>query len=297
MQRVAITGSTGLVGARVLALLQGDVQLQPLGRQTGFDLAKATVGESQRACKGVDAVLHLAARTDVDGIELERAQGESGNAWNVNVNGTRNLTVAAARLGIPLVFVSTDFVFPAHAEGPYLETPAPTQTPQETSWYGWTKLLAEHEVLREKQNAIVRISYPYVASHPTRTDHARRILQLRRERKLYPLYDDQWFTPTYIDDLARSLNQILRKTETGIFHIASTDRVTPLEFATELLRALGDDPKDLQTSKFPTEPAPGKAVRPQRGGLDVQRSKAHGLKVQPVKTSLRDFAKQVRAKA
>lgn len=290
MLRVAVTGSTGLVGARVAALLQGEAEILPLGRRSGFDLSNATIGESQRACKGVDAILHLAACTDVDGIEAERAEGETGNAWKVNVGGTRNLTIAAARLGIPLVFVSTDFVFPARAEGPYPEAPAPTQESTETSWYGWTKLMAEKEVLGEKQNAVVRIAYPYVASHPTRVDHARRILQLRREKKLYPLYDDQWFTPTYVDDLARSLNQILRKTETGIFHVASTDRVTPLVFATELLRAVGDDPKDLKSAKFPTEPASGKAVRPQRGGLDVKRSKAAGLKVQPVKVSLRDFA-------
>ncbi|HEX9816817.1 MAG TPA: sugar nucleotide-binding protein [Candidatus Thermoplasmatota archaeon] len=293
MLRVAITGSTGLVGARSLELLSRQFTFQGLGRKNGFDLLTLTPETCAPFLKDSDAVLHLAARTDVDGIEQERPQGPNGNAWHVNVDGTRALAKAASLRGIPLLFVSTDFVFAAAAQGPFPEAPAATRDANETSWYGWTKLAAERELLHQPRNAILRISYPYVAHHPTLVDHARRTLQLHRENRLYPLYDDQLFTPSFIDDVTTSLATILTKRLSGIFHCASTDRLTPLAFATALLRAVGEDRTDLKRARFPPT-QPGKAPRPQSGGLETERSRRAGLRVRSTTESLAEFARQVR---
>lgn len=289
--RVAITGASGLVGSRVVELLS-DVDFVRLDRASGFDLEKPDPRAWSKAIDGVDAVVHLAAKTDVDAVEHERGLGEQSPAWVVNVEGTRALVRVSRDRGAPLILVSTDFVFPAHAAGPFREAMAPTADSRSTSWYGWTKAVAERAVLEDAGNAVLRISYPYVARHPTRTDHARRIIRLDQDGKLYPLYEDQQFTPSFVDDVAASLRVILNKRLAGILHCASTDRVTPFDFGFQLLGLLGRETAGLKRAKFPSTPQEGRAIRPRDGGLATTRSQRSGLVVRPLEESLREFARQ-----
>ena len=292
--KVAITGATGLVGRRVVELLSGRIEFIPLGRDNGFDLGKPDVTSWTTGLAKADALLHLAARTDVDRIENERSQKERGPAWTVNVESVRALSNAAFTRRMPMCLVSTDFVFPANTEGPYPEAPATTRGSAETSWYGWTKLMAEEATRRSPENSILRISYPYVARHPTRIDHARRMVQLHKEGKLYPLFADQRITPSFVDDVAEALGIILEKRLAGTFHAASIDRTTPYDFGVRLLQALGRDTSDVRSATFPTHLSSGKALRPKDGGLETASSRRAGLPMRSTEDAIAEFAKQSR---
>jgi dTDP-4-dehydrorhamnose reductase len=291
--KVGITGATGLVGSRVVELLRGDFEFVPLSRTNGFDLAEPDEDAWRARLPEMSALLHLGAKTQVDAIEAERPRGDRSEAMRVHRDATTTLCTVTKERKIPLILVSTDFVFPANQAGPYPDTPAPTQRADETSWYGWTKFLGEKKVLGNPKNAVLRISSPVRARHRARLDHARRVLELYPAGKLYPLFDDQWFTPSFIDDVATSLGIIVDRRLNGIFHCASSDSVTPLEFGTRLLRATGvlKDPPHKASVKAA---AAGRAPRPQRGGLATDRSRGAGMRVRTVDETIADFVAQQR---
>src|SRR3989344_9155773 len=154
------TGLTGLVGSRIVELLSDSYEFENISRNTGVDITdKEKIIEK---IKSSDAaiVLHLAAKTDVDGCEKDKALGEIGDAWKINVEGTRNVADACRESRKKLIYVSTDFVFDGTREA-YAED----DTPNPINWYGKTKYEGEKIV----QNLltpwlIVRIAYPYRAS-------------------------------------------------------------------------------------------------------------------------------------
>lgn len=291
---MAITGATGLVGSRVLDLLTPDFRFHPLGRDNGFDLE--ALGKDRQAVRipDVDALLHLAARTDVDGLEAERAQGEQGKGWRINVEATRVLASAAADSGIRLILASTDFVFPVGAQGPFGEHAAPAAAPAETSWYGWTKRVAEGAVAEASPaHAIVRIAYPYRGPFPKKTDHARRVLQLYDEGRLYPMFTDQVFTPSFVDDVALGLAEILTRRLADLFHLVSRDLSTPFEFARRLLQATGRDPSQVRPGRFEDLVQPHRAPRPKLGGLSAEATRARGLSCRPTPEAISQLARQL----
>jgi dTDP-4-dehydrorhamnose reductase len=290
--RVAVTGATGLVGSRVAELLGGRFRFVPLDRSNGFDLGSPDARAWMDRLPAVDAVLHLGAKTQVDAIEAERALGDASEAMRVNRGSTEALCAAAKTRGVPLILVSTDFVFPAALEGPYREVAAPTRDATETSWYGWTKLLAERATLAHPKNAVLRISFPFRAHHPARTDHARRVLELQREGKLYPLFADQTFTPSFIDDVATSLGVLLENGLPGLFHCASMDVTTPYDFGRMILRATGLPSESVVRGEFASSVRPGRAPRPRRGGLDTVASTKRGMKNRTLHEMVPEFAAQ-----
>ncbi len=289
--RVMLTGATGLVGSRVAELAAPPLDLQWASRAK-LDLSSPDVESWHQRLGSFEAILHTAAKTDVDGVEKERSEGPDGLAYRVNVGGTAALATLAARRKVPLVLVSTDFVFPVSKAGLFTEESATATRPTDTSWYGWTKVLAEREVLRSNRNAILRISYPYRAAFRVKTDHARRIIEGYRNGTLYPLYDDQRFTPTFIDDAADAVRRILTGVLSGVYHCSSKDLSTPAEFGTKLLSRLEILQKPLVTAQFPAALAPGRAPRPKDGGLATRASEKAGIKIATLDASLEAFARQ-----
>lgn len=268
---VAVLDGTGLVGSRFLELTRA--KIAPGSREV--DITDREVVRSWVESVPGEVIVNFAGYTDVDGAEKERKDGEESASWRLNVDGARNLAEAAKEEGKFLIQISSGFVFPGTAvyPGPYSEEARPAQTEEEISWYGWTKLKGEEAVQASGARfAIARIDYPYRAFFRDKTDFARKIINLYRNGNLYPMFGDQFITPTFVDEAAEAIAIIGREQKEGIFHVASRTKTTPFNFALELVRRIdGDDQKvPLGSMTEFVNNNPQKAKRPRHGGLDVK---------------------------
>lgn len=225
-------------------------------------------------------IVNFAARTDVDPIEMERPLRSShdGPAWTVNALAPAAIGAAARSSRKYFVQLSTDYVFDG-TMGPYGEDFPRSRLSDNLSWYGWTKSEGERLSSTENPNvAIVRISYPYRASFEPKSDFARWIIEMHRKGTLPPLYSNQQITPTWVPDVTHALQILIRRHLSGIFHLASPEVTTPMEFGRELLtRVDGSAPQLVAGSLKLPATGSGVAPRPIRGGLLSRRTTDLGI--------------------
>ena len=270
-QRILVTGANGLVGSRFVELCSPDYKSLFSTDIEELDITDKEAIRSWVEEKKPEVLINFAALTDVNKIEEERAEGEKSKAFIVNAVGPRNLAEVCRENKIPLIQISTDFVFPGFPpnEGPYTEKAKTAQSPKDISWYGWTKLIGEKAIQEVGGDfAIVRISYPFRVSFKE-LDFARRILKLYGDGELYSMFIDQYITPTFIDELVEALKRISERKITGIYHVASREVTTPFSFASYLIHEFKGVKGVVETgwmSKY-YENHPGVALIPERGGL------------------------------
>lgn len=244
---IFITGGKGLVGSRFHELASREYA-QVIS--TDIDELDITGEEGVRHWVEKyrpDVLVNFSAMTNVGAIEKERGNYE-GVAWKVNALGPKVLTEACQENNVFLIHISTDYVFSSYPpipynDGPFAEDSQVAQTPEETSWYGWTKKEGEGFVQEVGGDyAIVRIARPIRASYQ-RPDFARNILELYKKGKLYPMIQDITITPTYIDELVETLLKIIEmraeisgwEPKERIFHVVSRNVATPLSYASHLV--------------------------------------------------------------
>lgn len=218
------TGLSGLVGSRVQDLLGDNFQFTDLSLATGVDISNIDDLDQSFKNSPASTVLHMAAKTDVDGCEDDKIYQEEGKAWLVNVIGTQNIIEAAKKYHKRIIYISSDFVFDGTKE-----TYSEDDEVNPVNWYGVTKCEGEKLVQDSGLSyTILRLAYPYRSFFEPKTDFVRRIIRkIERKEKILAL-TDHIFTPTFIDDIAISLNLILQKELTGIFHVVGTGNLTPL---------------------------------------------------------------------
>jgi dTDP-4-dehydrorhamnose reductase len=205
-RRVLITGAGGQLGRALVEAFAGE-DVVALGRAE-WDVT----GPPPAGLGAVDLVVHAAAWTDVDGAESD-PQGAAA----VNVGGTAHV----AELGVPLVYVSTDYVFDGVKRTPYVESDAPNPL----SVYGRTKLLAE--AAAGEGAWIVRSSGLYGW---TSRNFVRTMLALGAERDEVAVVDDQRSAPTYVGHLAEALREVV-ELPPGVWHVAADGDCTWADFA------------------------------------------------------------------
>jgi dTDP-4-dehydrorhamnose reductase len=217
------------------------------------------VGESN-----ADAVVNCAAWTDVDG-----AESHPRDARAVNVDGAGNVAAAAAEAGIPLVHVSTDYVFdgspPDDGEGnprPYVES----DRTGPRSVYGHTKLDGERLVLGGSQlHTVVRSSWLFGLDGPNFVDT---MLRLAGEREAVQVVDDQVGCPTWTGHLAPALLGLLEREVRGLVHLAGAGHVSWMGFAKEIFRQAE---VDCTVQSATTEQMGRPAPRPAWSAIESKR--------------------------
>lgn len=266
-KEVLITGSTGLVGSRFVELSPQLKLLTPSHQE--FDLLnQRSVGEYLDRYQP-DLLINFAAYTNVTQAE-SHADDKDSPSWQLNVVGVENLLQA----NIPLIQISTDMVFSGATDdpGPYTEDHQPETDSKHLTWYGWTKAVAEEKVLK-KNGTLVRIIYPVRAHFPPKLDYLRGPLHLYAQGKLYPLFDDQQVSFTFIDELAVVLQKLVDNPAPGIYHVSS-NTFTLFDMVSYAVEKLGGDPSTIQSSKI--RPFLQKQANPYRypvkGGLSVKQT-------------------------
>jgi dTDP-4-dehydrorhamnose reductase len=248
--RVLVTGAAGMLGRAVLE------HLEPRHQVTGVDLeVDVTDAGAVAACLArtrPEAVLHLAAVTDVDG-----AEGDPQRALLVNGQGTDNVARACARAGCALVYPSTDYVFDGTKGAPYLEDDPPAPL----SAYGRSKRAGEIAALGHCPAGarVARTAWLYGAGGKNFVDT---MLALGAEREQVSVVCDQVGSPTWAADLAPALEALI-DLPPGIYHAAGAGSVSWAGFAEAIFAAAGLECRVRPiTSAALGRPAPRPAYAP-----------------------------------
>lgn len=278
---ILVPGGTGQLGAEIAALASDSVFVSAPGSARldvtstgGVIRAVAELADRARAEGRKPIVVNAAAYTAVDLAESNHAR-----AVAVNADGPRVLAAACTSRGVPLIHVSTDYVFPGDGTEPY-EVDSPTR-PQ--SVYGITKLAGEGAVLASGAKAwVVRTSWVYGAHG---NNFVKTIARLEGQRETLSVVDDQVGSPTWTGDLARGLVELAGKIVAGeppagrVLHCTGAGTATWCGFARAIFEELGADPARIQPCT--TEEYPTPAKRPAYSVLSAKSWAAAGLTPMP----------------
>ena len=259
--RVLITGACGQLGRELQETAPSGWQVGACGRDT-LDIRDAGVVHAALQSAAPDLVINTAGYTDVDGAEREKAQ-----AFAVNRDGAAHVAWAAARHGVRLIHISTDFVFSGNQGHPY----RPDAAAEPGCVYGASKLEGEQQVMDACRGnvLILRTAWLYsVYGH----NFVKTMLRLMAERDEVRVVADQIGTPTWARGLARALWVAARQPSlSGIHHWTDAGIASWYDFAVavqEDARALGLARSTADIVPIPSEDCPTPARRPSYSVLD-----------------------------
>lgn len=273
--RIAVTGRQGQV---VTSLIErgpaAGVEIVAVGRP---ELDLADPASIRRALETVrpDAIVSAAAYTAVD-----KAESEPDLAFAVNGEGAGAIAEAASALGVPVVHLSTDYVFSGDKPEPYLETD-PTGP---VSAYGRSKLEGERRVAAAAaDHAILRTAWVY---SPFGANFLKTMLRLAETRDVLRVVADQQGQPTSALDIADGVIAVVRRLASdgdpalrGVFHMTACGSGTWADFAEAIFDRLhARTGKAVSVERITTADYPTPARRPANSRLDnTKLSETYGI--------------------
>ena len=286
IKELGIIGSSSMIATQATEQLErlSDVKLTSgdLSGENPIDItdAKSVDDFFKKNDQNINWVILFAAYTNVQGAEEQR-NNKKGSCWKVNVEGTRNIARACKKYGKKLVFFSTDFVFDG-SSGPYSEEDSTGPDIDKISWYGISKIEGEKAIaqtLDPNDFIILRIAYPYSGVDTGKEDLALRTIHyFEKESTMYPMYDDQIISPTYIPDIAPAILTLIEGESRGIFHLVSPTLTTQYEFAKRLLEHYTNQPIEIERGKLSEALKKDGAIpRPMKGGLKTGKIISLGI--------------------
>lgn len=281
-----VPGGSGQLGRDLAALSPGAVTPSSAElnvTSTGDVVAAVTdLADRAEAAGASPVVINAAAYTAVDAAETDEAR-----AFAVNADGPRVLAAVCSSRGVPLIQVSTDYVFAGDATSPY--EPGDPLGPR--SAYGRTKAAGEDAVLGSGARSwVVRTAWVY---GKTGSNFVKTMARLEKERETLSVVDDQVGSPTWSHDLAGGLLELAGRIVSGqgpsqrVLHCTGGGSTTWFGFAQAIFAELGTDParvKPCTTAEFPRP-----AARPAYGVLSNASWREAGL------TPLRDWTEALKA--
>jgi dTDP-4-dehydrorhamnose reductase len=289
--RILLTGANGQVGwelsnrsgqqgFKILALDRSDLDI------TDLVSVKREVGRS-----GVSLVVNAAGYTAVD-----QAESEPELAFAVNRDGPAYLASACAKVGVPLIHISTDYVFDGQKQGSY----GVTDPVSPLGVYGKSKAAGEGAVREHlPEHVILRTSWVYgVRGH----NFVKTMLRLGREREVVRVIADQYGCPTYAADLAETILRVAaqvlegRQVHWGTYHYCGQGETSWHGFAEAIFNLAKKyiPLKVKQTEAVTTAEYPTAAKRPANSVLDCSLFNSHfGIAPKPWTESLATMLDQV----
>jgi dTDP-4-dehydrorhamnose reductase len=267
--RILVTGRQGQLAMALAEAARGTPMAVTTAGRPGLDLTQARTIEDALASVAPDVVINTAAYTAVD-----RAESEPDAAFAVNGDGAGLVAACCAKRSIPLIQISTDYVFAGNLARPYREDDAPGAV----GVYGRSKLAGERQVAAAgPRHVIVRTSWVH---SPWGHNFVKTMLKLGQSRSTLSVVNDQSGCPTYAPDLAAAClaiaQQIAGESDSspvwGPCHVVGGGETTWHGFAREIFtiaQSLGAQPVDVVA--IPTADYPTPAKRPANSRLDGQR--------------------------
>jgi dTDP-4-dehydrorhamnose reductase len=283
--RLLVTGTQGQVARALIERGAAEgVAIETLGRPA-YDLLEPSGIAEGIAAASAEVVVNAAAYTAVD-----KAESEPDIAMRINRDAAGAIAQAAAKRGLPVIQLSTDYVFDGTLDRPYRED----DTVGPVSVYGAAKLAGERAVAAANPaHVILRTAWVY---SPFGANFVKTMLRLGETRTTVNVVADQWGSPTSALDVADAILEIARRLRAaprdpslyGVFHLVGSGEATWAEFAKAIFaeaERLGRSPvgvAPIATSDYPT-----RARRPANSRLDTARlQEVYGIRLPDWRASL-----------
>ncbi len=297
--RVLITGANGLLGQALV---------HRLSRFPEYDVLATARDDAPRFTGGSCgyAPLDVTRPPDVEAIfedftpnvvvncaalsDTSRCAEDPETAWAVNAEAVRTLAHCCRSIGARLVQVSSDFVFDGR-DGPYAEDARPNPVNE----YGRTKLAGENAVREAGPSkwAIARTVLVYgTAEAMSRSNVVLWVLNELSQNRPIHVVEDQWRTPTYVEDLAAGIERMLHFEKTGIYHLSGRELITVYDLACRVAEVFNLDASLIHpvASDFFDEAV----SRPPRTGFLILKAESEiGFKPRSLREGLRHLAGEI----
>ena len=206
--KILVTGSGGMLGQALVPCLQKRGHKVSAFTKTDLDVTDLNQVQSQLiSIPNLDLVIHCAAYTKVD-----QAESEPDVAYLINGTGTENVAVTCHKLALPLLYVSTDYVFDGE-QRPAIRPYRPSDATNPLSIYGKSKLVGETAIQQHlSQFYIVRTSWLY---GPHGKNFVDTILALAEQNKPLRIVYDQIGSPTYTMSLSAVIADLIETKRWG----------------------------------------------------------------------------------
>ncbi|MEO8210232.1 MAG: dTDP-4-dehydrorhamnose reductase [bacterium] len=274
--KILLTGANGLLGQAITSvisretnneIIQTSIEPKPY-LDYGYAYEVLDITKKDEVKKIIDfyapdVIINCAAYINVDMCEIEREV-----SWKLNVDGVKNLIIAAKRIDSKIIHYSTDYVFDGK-NGPYTEN----SVPNPISFYGREKLASENALITSDiKFAIIRTLVLYGIGNNVKPNFALWMIDKLKENQPVNIVTDQISNVTMIDDLAFGTLKIIENKCTGIYNIAGSDILSRFEFALKVCEVFKFN-KNLVipiTTASLNQPAP----RPLKSGLTTFKAES-----------------------
>ena len=267
MNNILVTGSTGQLGSDVVKelLKRGYSTLSP--NRSEFNLCSEDSIRNYILNSNCEAIVHCAAYTQVD-----KAEDEKDLCIKINATATKHIVKCAKILDIPMIYISTDYVFDGTKDGEYTEN-------DETNpihIYGESKLAGEkyvQEILDKYY--IVRTSWVFNINGK---NFIETMLRLSKTNNQLSIVNDQIGSPTYTKDLSRLLVDMLETSKYGLYHATNEGYCSWYEFANTIFKLanINIDIKAINSNEYAS-----RAKRPMNSKLSKDKLIEYGFKPLP----------------
>ena len=250
--KLLVTGAGGMLGQALVPCLKARGHEVTALPKEELDVTNFPQVQKVLAKAKPELILHCGAYTKVD-----QAESEPALAFHINGYGTENLAVACNALNIPMLYVSSDYVFDGEQRDPYNTWDAT----RPLSIYGKSKLAGEKAVMRHLQRFyIVRTSWLY---GPHGKNFVETILSMAEQKKPLRVVSDQHGTPTCTLSLSELIADLIETNRYGIYHAADEGVTNWYEFAKAIVANYKIDVVPIETKDMPRP-----ATRPKYSVLD-----------------------------
>lgn len=267
MNNILVTGSTGQLGSDVVKelLKRGYSTLSP--NRSEFNLCSEDSIRNYILNSNCEAIVHCAAYTQVD-----KAEDEKDLCIKINATATKHIVKCAKILDIPMIYISTDYVFDGTKDGEYTEN----DETNPINIYGESKLAGEkyvQEILDKYY--IVRTSWVFNINGK---NFIETMLRLSKANNQLSIVNDQIGSPTYTKDLSRLLVDMLETSKYGLYHATNEGYCSWYEFANTIFKLanINIDIKAINSNEYVS-----RAKRPLNSKLSKDKLIEYGFKPLP----------------
>ena len=267
MNNILVTGSTGQLGSDVVKelLKRGYSTLSP--NRSEFNLCSEDSIRNYILNSNCEAIVHCAAYTQVD-----KAEDEKDLCIKITATATKHIVKCAKILDIPMIYISTDYVFDGTKDGEYTEN----DETNPINIYGESKLAGEkyvQEILDKYY--IVRTSWVFNINGK---NFIETMLRLSKANNQLSIVNDQIGSPTYTKDLSRLLVDMLETSKYGLYHATNEGYCSWYEFANTIFKLanINIDIKAINSNEYAS-----RAKRPLNSKLSKDKLIEYGFKPLP----------------